>query len=244
MSWKTIAFIAILATSAYAVDLDVQQQMDVLRVKLSQKEAELADARAEIARLRVKMHPSDEADSDIAITKTSQFAWGSKKVCKNHCNGNCWLPRKLVDGTCKLTSKYFNKFVQGVVSVGNHSQPAWNIMGGRGYKQIFGTVTCPCTHADGKPMSEEHALRVISGQVSAIGIPDLFAKRSLGLKFKGNPHPGKTRYYGSAWTARLVLATVAMQKCWKKNCAAVTEGGLLSKLTLDLEDDWGGGATC
>jgi len=152
--------------------------------------------------------------------------WSSKEQCDDRCNGNCWLPTKMFNHKCMMTSGTYASYLQGVVSVGTDQNPKWNIMGGEGYNTTVATVSCPCNHADGTQMSRTDAIRLIAGQVSAIGFPDWHARRSLGEKGDG------LRWHGPSWLLRLSLATVKMVLCWKDKCEAAG-----TELTQDIQID-------
>jgi len=151
--------------------------------------------------------------------------WSSKEQCDDRCNGNCWLPASMFNDKCMMTLGTYDSYLQGVVLVGTDQQnPKWNIMGGKDYNTTVATVSCPCNHADGTRMSRKDAIRLIAGQVSAIGFPDWHALRSLGEKGDEN------RWHGPSWLLRLSLATVKMVLCWKDKCEAAG-----TELTQDIQ---------
>jgi len=227
---------------------------------------QLADAVAEIeleADLAADADGDDEeedADDGEAKKKTARtivkgLGWASPEKCSDRCNKNCWINLNLMDKTCRMTREYLQKNLQKVKFVGTSARPKWNIVERtRTLERIQGTVECPCHFSDGKPLSEEDALRSIVGQVAAMGITKsaaLGALQSTGQKGRKS-YPPKAAV---SWNTKIALSVVKMLKCWNKKCrvGGCGEEALLAgsadnlpgrPVELQLGAGFGGGTEC
>merc|ERR1719263_2417146 len=95
----------------------------------------------------------------------------------------------------------------------------------------FDLVSCPCQQ-DGKPLTEQDALRRILGQAAAM--QNEFTK------------PERVPVFAM----KVGIATLRMMNCWKKKCqgpAKARDGSLLSMLSeveVQLGTGYGGGTDC
>jgi hypothetical protein len=112
-----------------------------------------------------------------------------------------------------------------------HPTQRWSLYAGDG--GWMGAVTCPCTDSHGNAMSEVDAVRVIGGQVAALGIPKKYLK-PICKSFQNGIHDWRT----ITWNTKVMLSTVKMLRCWKAKCANA------SSVELQLQDGYGGGTEC
>jgi len=195
---------------------------------------QLADAAAEIE-LEADLAADEDGDDAREIVKG--LGWASPEKCADRCNKNCWIDLKLMDKSCRMTRKYLHWGMQKVKFVGTSAHPKWNIVERtKTLERIQGTVACPCHFSDGKPLTEEDALRLIVGQVSAMGIiksAALGALQSTGQKGRKPQHKYPPRA-AVKWNMKIALSVVKMLKCWNKKCRV---GGCGEEALLDGSAD-------
>jgi len=182
----------------------------------------------------------DEIDLvDLGSTESrNEKWWHSPENCPGHCNENCWIAKKTLSSKCGMVA---DKVISRQVKfVGTSTAPEWiirqgitNRIAGRTRKFVRGTVRCPC-HVDGARMTYEEAVRSITGQVSAMGIPADIAEAALGQ------HGYNGRDRAVYWNLKIALSVVKMLKCWSAKCAA--QGSKSANVFNELE--YGGGTEC
>lgn len=171
-----------------------------------------------------------------------------------HCNNDCNLPTYMIDAKCALTKWQLGVVAKNVEYTGNATVPKWTIWknfvngewtNNRG-TEALGTVNCPCAHSDGEVLTPEQAGKKILGAIVAMKVPN-----TIGGAFRACRGAHACR--GAQYLTRLVFAKYAystqlMLNCWKTKCKKPDPKELdfagADPILEDIQDTWGGGATC
>lgn len=171
-----------------------------------------------------------------------------------HCNNDCNLPTYMIDAKCALTKWQLGVVAKNVEYTGNATVPKWTIWknfvngewtNNRG-TEALGSVNCPCAHSDGKVLTPEQAGKKILGAIVAMKVPN-----TIGGAFRACRGDHACR--GAQYLTRLVFAKYAystqlMLNCWKTKCKKPDPKELdfagADPILEDIQDTWGGGATC
>jgi len=197
----------------------------------SEHGAVVASLRAEVASLHAQLGVKDDKDLELGA---ESMHMATRRSCPTHCKGKCEIPTKkngteFLSSDCVVGQATFKRFSSSVQSVGTPEHPMWKV----GKWKRAPKVECPCHAANNGSLDAETALRRITGQVAAAGIPTKVAKRVVDRIERGE------------WfLMRLSIAVVKMFICWKKSCSSSNPTGLFDTLSLEVEDAWGGGARC
>jgi len=243
----------LLALTVLCVANAAELSSEELSVKLAEARAEnerlqasMAEKDGEVQRLRAKLGITQENDNELNLQDLigeedlmDDEEWPAEedeidegveandaKKCPGRCNKDCGIPNKGkygVDAGCKLTQANFGHINKKIKFVGTKAHPKWKVP----FWGFTKTFECPCHTSKGRALHPDEALRLILGQLWAVGVPKKYAE---------NVAKGKSR--GSGLVARMGYAVTKMFTCWKSKCS-----GKVSGLEL-LQDFWGGGASC
>jgi len=220
-----------------------EAEIRLLRAESARRVSEMG---LEISERKSRLHSEESALIDLEHTSETHDTNNttkneSKLVCEwdnvnaeDHCNKKCSTNVAMIDENCKMTEEAYVGIPSRIKQVGTDRSPKWNIVDDQG--GLLGTVSCPCNGADGTTLTEEDAIKVIVGQVAAMGMPAAWKARLCAPQQK---------YWPSMWNGKVTISAIVMLKCWHKKCAG-GGGGFLSidDLLLDDADSFGGGSEC